>query len=137
MIVRQAPAEHYAWIAERAQLVIGDQFRALEALDGDRILGMVGYDAWTLNACNMHVALDSPIAVRGLLPQAFELPFKSIGVVTCNVVSTNERSLRLVRHLGFKELTRVRDGWAVGIDMLLFEMRREDCKWIGLQRKAA
>ncbi len=31
MIVRVAPPEHYAWIAERARLAVGADFQAIEA----------------------------------------------------------------------------------------------------------
>lgn len=138
LTVRPAPPEHYPWIAKRASLVVGSEFRAIEAMDGDRIVGMVGYDGWTPNACSMHVALDSAIAARRLLRMAFGIPFLEVGrgVVTCTILSVNERSLRLVQHLGFRKIARVRDGWAEGVDMVMFEMRRSECRWIQ-ERKAA
>lgn len=131
--VRHASPEHYGWIAQRAQLVVTDGFRAIEAIDSaGRIVGMVGYDGWTPNSCAMHVAIEEPIAVRRLLRPGFGIPFLELqkGVVLASVLSTNAKSLQLVSGLGFRALTRMRDAWDKGVDVLLFEMRREDCRWV-------
>ena len=131
--VRAAPPAHYDWIAKRANLIIGSNFGAIEAIDdAGRILGMVGFDGWTPNAVSMHVALDSPIAARRLLKVAFWVAFvdSKKGVVLGLVLSTNKRALKLDRHLGFTEIARIKDGWAVGVDTVVFQMRREECRWI-------
>lgn len=136
--VRTAPPDHYSWIAERAKLALLPNFRAIEALDGERIVGMVGFDGWTPGSCMMHVAIEKPIAVRRLLRPAFGLVFDprprgfDFAVVTGSVLSTNEAALKLDLHLGFREVARIRDGWERGIDVVLLEMRRESCRWLGV-----
>lgn len=134
--VRAAPPEHYEWIGERARVAIGGEFRALEALDGGQIVGMVGYDGWTPNSCSMHVAIEKPIAIRRLLRPAFGLVFDprprglGLGLVKGHVLSTNEKALKLDLGLGFREVGRLKDGWAVGVDEILLVMRRDDCRWL-------
>jgi RimJ/RimL family protein N-acetyltransferase len=128
-----APREHFSWIAERAQVIPGSEFRGFEAVnDSGRIVGMLGFDGWTKNAVNVHIAIEHPAALRHLVRNGFELIFVRLGfgVMVCQVLGSNEKSLRLVRHLGFRQFHAVRDGWSVGVDMVLFEMRREDCRWI-------
>jgi hypothetical protein len=140
VIVRDAPTEHYGWLAERATLVIGDQFRAIEAIDdAGRIHGMVGFDGWMPNAVSMHVALENPAALRSVLRTAFRIAFlvADKGVARAYVLSTNTRSLALVARLGFTFAYRSVNGWAKGVDIILFEMRREDCRWLNPARKAA
>jgi RimJ/RimL family protein N-acetyltransferase len=135
--VRLAPAEHYGWIAKKIGLRPSSEFRALEAVDGNEIVGMVGYDSWTPNACSMHVAIERPIAVRRLIRPAFGLVFDprprgaGLGVVFGTVMSNNEKALAFDRSLGFREVTRLRDAWEVGVDMVLLEMRRDACRWLG------
>lgn len=132
MRVGPAPAEHYPWIAQRAGLVVGDNFRAIEVTDGERILGMVGFDGWTPNSCSLHIALESPIALRKLAHHGFRTVFVGLGrqVALASVLSTNKRSRRLVSGLGFRKVACLRDAWEPRVDMLIFEMRREECRWL-------
>jgi hypothetical protein len=133
--VREAPKEHYGWIAERAAVRTGEDFRALEAVaDGDRIIGMVGYDGWAPNSCSMHVAIEEPVAIRRLLRPAFGLPFVELklGVVFGQVLDTNHEALKLDLHLGFREVCFLRDAWSVGVGVHVLEMRREKCRWLGV-----
>lgn len=39
-------------------------------------------------------------------------------------------SLAVSGWLGFYEIFRIRDGWDTGVDMVLKELRREDCRFI-------
>jgi hypothetical protein len=131
VIVRPAHPTSYPWIGARADLVIGPAFRAIEAVDETgRIHGMVGFDGWTQNAVCLHVALDNPAALRALVRVGFGIAFRDRGVVLAQVVGTNERSLNLVKRLGFAPLCVVKDGWAEGLDMTWWQMRRADCRWL-------
>ena len=93
---------------------------------------MVGFDGWTNNACALHVAVDHPAALRHILKPAFRIAFGQLQkqVVTAGVLSTNERSLNLVRHLGFTESGRIPNWWMPGVDLHLFSMQRGECRWL-------
>jgi RimJ/RimL family protein N-acetyltransferase len=136
-LVRPAPPEHFAWIETRAHVVISASFRAMEAVDAQgRILAMVGFDGWTPSSVMLHVALEHPAALRHILRPALGLVFDpapagcGLRLINATVLGNNARSLRLVRHLGFRETHRIRDGWDVGVDIVLFEMRRRDCRYV-------
>lgn len=140
MIVRAAHPDHFAWLAERAQCVCSPHFKAIEAVRPDgTIAGMVGYDMFTPNGCVMHVALDTPAAVRPLMVPSFAYPFLQLGkgIVTATVASENRASVLFCQHLGFVEEHRIKDGWSQGSDVIIFTMRRENCRWIVPARKAA
>jgi RimJ/RimL family protein N-acetyltransferase len=131
--VRAAPPAHYEWIAWKANLVPDGSFRAIEAVDDNGcLLAMVGYDGWMDNACQIHVALERPSALRHVLRPGFRVPFVELGkgVLVAKVLSTNERSLALVKHLGFREVCRGKDWVRVGIDLVVHEMRREECRFL-------
>ena len=138
--VRIATREEHPWIIQRAGLTVTPDFAAVRARDTEsgRIVAMVGYDSWTPNTVTVHVALAHPAALRHVLVPGFEIPFVHAGrkVAICAVNGTNHRSLALVKRLGFREVYRLRDGWSDGQDLVLFEMRRENCRWIR-RRKAA
>ena len=139
MIVRAAPPEHFRYLNERAGVAITPTFKAIEAIDEKgTVHGMFGYDGWTPNAVVMHVALDTAVALRHLLRPAFGYPFVQLGlgVALCAIRGDNVRSLRLTEHVGFRRVYTIRDCFGVGIDQMIFELRREECRWIE-QRKAA
>lgn len=131
--VRPMAPDRLGWLAERAHLNIGPGFVAIEAVTPDgRIVGAVGFDGWTPGSVSMHIALDSPIAFRALLRQAFHQVFVQWGkgVATCLVLGSNARSHALVDSVGFRRVFTGRDYWAPGEDMVVYEMRREECVWL-------
>jgi RimJ/RimL family protein N-acetyltransferase len=143
MRVFPAAREELHWLVERTQFSPTAGCRAIKATDEDgRIRGMVAFDGWTLNSVQAHMAVDSPIAWRALLRPAFAYPFEEAGrgVLLAIIPAGNTKSVRLAQHFGFQESHRVRDGWSVGEDLLVLEMRREACRWLAANvstRKAA
>lgn len=133
MIVQVAGVRGLSWIAERANLVVSPTMRAIEALDETgAIRGAIAYDGWTPNSAHLHVALETPIAARKLLRPTFRIPFEELGlgVLFAPVFSTNPRSLRLLKHLGFRIIGVMKDGWEPGTDIVMHEMRREECRYL-------
>lgn len=131
--VQEAPPEHYQWLISRAKCVATPHFRAIEALDGKgEIKGMVGYDGWLGNAAQMHVAFESAIAARALLTPAFDYLFNFAGkeIALGLLPSHSTAALRFDLHIGFREVHRIKDGWAPGDDMVLLEMRKDECRWL-------
>ena len=139
MIARAAPPEHFQYLVERAGVYPSPRFKAIEAVDEKgTVHGMFGYDGWTRNAVVMHVALDSPAALRTLLHPAFQYPFLQLGlgIALCAIRGDNVRSIRLTEHVGFQRVYTVRDCFGGGVDQMIYEMRRENCRWLQT-RKAA
>ena len=93
---------------------------------------MVVLDLWTETSVQAHVALDTPIAWRKLGPALWQWVFRQCGklVLLATIPADNERSLGLVRSLGFMETHRVREGWSIGVDLVLHEMRVHNCRWL-------
>ena len=133
MIVQGAHPSHYEWLTSRTKGSVSPDFKAIEAVDKEgRIHGMVGYSGWTDTAVVMHIALDNPAALRHLVQPGFSYPFimanRFISLVIVN--SNNPRSMNLCEHLGYREVYRVKDGFQVGVDQVLYEMRRDECRWL-------
>lgn len=138
MKVQAAPPQNWQWLVDRVGCAITPSFRAIEAVDVyAKVHGMVGYDRWTDNSCEMHVAVDSPMVIRHLLYPAFEYPFLQCGkgVVIGLVRSDNYKAIKLDKHLGFTELQRIKDGHSKGVDLIIFEMRKEI--WLARQKRKA
>ena len=134
LTVRAAPKEHLRWLEERTGLALGAHANGIEAVNraGD-IRGMVAYDNWAPNSVQVHMAADTPIAWRSLMGPVCFYPFveRGKGVVLGAIAADNERSLRAAQHMGFRPICRVKDGHDKGVDLLIIEMRKETCHWLG------
>jgi hypothetical protein len=140
VIVRASPRESYPWLLERIGYAPTDRFTAIEAVDASgRIRGMIGYDCWTDNACQAHMAVDAPIVWRSLLRPGFSYPFEELGLgLMLGIIrSDNRASVEMAKALGFRLTHSIQDGAARGVDLLLIEMKREECRWLSPRRKAA
>ncbi len=140
MTVLPASAEGLGLLKLRSGAALTPDATGIEARDRDgRVRGVVVYDGWTPNACQMHVALETPAAARSLLRMAFRYPFEQLGrrVVLGTIPASNAASWRLARHLGFRIVHRVRQGWDEDADLLFLELRREECRYLSPRKDAS
>jgi hypothetical protein len=121
------------WLEARAGCLLTPGARGVAAVDDKgHTRGVVAYDCWTESAAQAHMAVDTPMAWRALLPHVFTYPFLSAGkrLLLGIIPASNRRSVAMTKRLGFSEAYRVRDGWAAGDDLVVFEMRREECRYL-------
>lgn len=140
MKVRAAPPQHLGWIQERVGCALTPGATAIEAIDSaGRVLGMVVFDGWTPNAVQLHVAVDTPAAWVALTRPMFQYVFEQAGreVLMGMVLGSNTKCLRLARGLGFRGSHRVKDGHSKGVDLVMVEIRKNECRWLRPARKAA
>lgn len=138
-VVACAPADFDGFVA-RTSAALAHDARGIKAVDSmGRILGMVVYERWTENSVMIHLALDYPIAARALLYPAFSYPFKEAGrsILVGIVNASNKKAMHLNLRLGFREVTRLRDGFSAGVDLVIMEMRKENCRYLGTARRQA
>lgn len=121
------------WIIDATSCVLTPGARGIKAVDDSgAIRGMVAYDWWTPNSVCAHMAVDTPIAWRSLIPACFEYPFLECGreVMLALIPASNTKSWGLAGRFGFRIVHSVRDGWAKGDDLHFLELRREDCRFL-------
>lgn len=128
------------WIASRIGLsYLSPAARGICAIDRrGMIRGGVLYDTWSPNSVQAHMATETPIAWRALLPHVFLYPFLGEhadgeggrGVIFSLIRGSNRRSLAMAKALGFREADRIRDGYDKGEDYVRIEMRREECRFL-------
>jgi ribosomal protein S18 acetylase RimI-like enzyme len=94
---------------------------------------VVAYNGFNYRICSMHVAGDGGRWIdRQMLRVCFDYVFRQCDRVAVygQVASNNMPALRLDTHLGFKEVHRIKDAVADGVDLVILEMRRENCRWL-------
>jgi hypothetical protein len=137
---RATTPEALAWLEARTGLFLSRAAEGVAAVDTRGLIrGVVAFEGWTKNACQAHMAADAPIAWRVLLRAAFEYVFEQAGkgVIFAAIPAHNIPSLRFAKHVGLVEVYRLRDGWDAGDDLVELELRKEHCRWLSSQRKAA
>jgi RimJ/RimL family protein N-acetyltransferase len=125
-----------AWVAKRVGRVTPwkeDAALGLEK-DGELIAGIVldGYSEGV--RASMHCAGTGKTWLnREFLFACFDYAFNHLNLkVLINYVSAdNADSLRFTKHIGFTEIGRAPQGWDGVSDMVLFQLHRDDCRWLG------
>lgn len=126
---------HWPDICKIMPMVLQDDTTGVVALDDrtGRFLGAVVCEDWTETMCSCHILLaDTFKALRaGLHKELANYVFvqakrlKVIGLVPAK----NTRAQKLNKHFGFTELFRIEDGYKVGEDYIVMEMKKENCPY--------
>jgi hypothetical protein len=130
-VIRAATPSEIAFICGKLPLPYS------QAMRGVRNEGaMVIYDGWTPNSVQCHIFSSSPrflfdkVFVREIFTYAFiQCDKQLVYTITPEISKT---SLKLSKALGFKEVFRQKDGWDIGVDMVVKEMRRGECRYLRL-----
>lgn len=100
-------------------------------VDGEPVI-VIGYDCWTDGSVSMHQWAKHPKYFgRDILREAFRYVFE-IGqkqVTIAIVRSDNPRALAVDRKIGFEPVATIKDGYGLGVDMHILQLRRENCRW--------
>ena len=132
-IVAFNPFKHLEYARAVTDVAISDKTRGLVALDKKtgEPQGLVLLDNWLGNSVMSHVALQNPMAARYLEPEVMKYVFDTCGkaMMLGTVTSDNEKALKFDKHLGYKELFRIPSAHAEGVDLVVLQMLREDCRY--------
>lgn len=112
---------------------MASDFRALAAVDGQRILGAVIYDCFYARDCNVSLAIeDKRCVTREVLRAVFAYPFVQLALprISASVDASNAASLCLMHRWGFRKEGVKRGAGIDGGDEILFGMLRNECRWI-------
>jgi RimJ/RimL family protein N-acetyltransferase len=127
--------EHWPEIEEIMPMVYQDDTTGVVALDDDtgEFLGAVVCEDWTESMCSCHILLKNAFkALRAGIHNALaDYVFVQAGRIKVMglVPANNLRAQRLNRHFGFTELFRIEDGYRVGEDYIVMEMKKENCPY--------
>jgi len=120
------------WLCERIGYMPTPWMRCIGSITPEnKILGVVGFDAWNGASCEMHVAGEGNWVTRDLLYATFDYAFNvaKLKVVIGMVPSTNKKAIRFDKHVGFEEVARIKNGTPDG-DLVIMQLRRENCRYL-------
>ena len=100
----------------------------------------IGYTSFLGKTCQIHVVnFNKKYTPRKLLWAAFDYPFNQAGIETLIgiVNSKNELAMKYDQNLGFKEVYRFEGVHDEGGDVVVFEMKKQNCRFIKELKDAA
>jgi len=120
------------WLCDRLKMAWTPELRCIGRIGIDgRILGAVGFVAWSATAVEVHMAGDGGHwGSRALIKAGFDYAFRVYGakvLIGC-VPSGNVAAKRLNEHLGFKITATISDAHPDGA-LHIMTLRREDCRY--------
>lgn len=123
----------------------GLQFGGITAyqMKGDRELGMgmVGFDSWAPRTVMAHWYIRFPRCIEPLWAEAVKyIAAGGRKAILGSTPADNEKALRSIRHLGWEELYRIKDGWDEGVDLVISEYKihvHNESSAVAVRRTAA
>jgi len=125
--------EHeWKWLSDRAKPLLCEDMRGIVAYRNYEIVAAVAIDNWSYNSGTIHIAVEDPFVFRrGFSQEVMDYVFKTCkkGVIIGVTPGDNHKALKFNAHMGFKEIYRIKDGYKVGIDYVVTQLRKEE--WYG------
>ena len=131
----------WKWMKERASPIKMEDTLALIAHNEQgEIVACCVADSFGRDSCCVHLAIESPLVLKYKFMETLaDGLFNNRGMkrVFGMVPSTNEKALKLNKHLGFTVIATVPNGYCEGVDYIIMEMVRESCRWLKTEQEAA
>ena len=127
--------DEWTWVEKRAHPTRCADTQGIVAYDDStlQIAGIVIMDSWTASGCQAHFAIDKPMCIRrGLFSEVAHHVHVVCGrkYIFGLIPADNDRAYKFDLKMGFKEVSRVPDGYAEGVDYIVVRMSREENRWL-------
>lgn len=131
--------EVFTFVRSRLCLLASENMRGIGLKrDGEMVAGVV-YEGWNGQQVWMHVAAapGRRWMTREYLRYCFEYPFNELGAKQVRgwVNADNAEARRFDEHLGFEVEAVLNEAGPGGVDVLVYVMRREACRFINQEVK--
>ena len=126
----------WGWVNKQVGILRVEDTSGIMAIDSekDTTVGAAIFDNWTANSVQTHFMVSSPLVLkRGFMQEVYDYVFqhKKMLYMYGLVPGDNEKAIKLNKHMGWTERTRLPEAYAPGIDYILMELKKENCKYLG------
>jgi RimJ/RimL family protein N-acetyltransferase len=132
--------EEWDWIYKQTGCIRCYDTSGMVAYIDDEIQAAAIFDTFTVNACNIGIAIGNPMVIRrGFLNELARHLFRACNRkrIFAYVASNNKRSLRFVAKVGGRIVATIPDTLDEGVGYTVFSCTEEECRWIEQKREAA
>jgi hypothetical protein len=129
------PDKDWAWINEYLPILWVEDTIGLIAVDIESFkpLAACVMDNWTETSVQCHLLILDKRAIRGkFLDTCFDFVFNDMqrDIMYGLVPGDNSKALRLNEHMGFTEKCRFEGAFKPGVDYVIMELKKENCKYL-------
>ncbi len=127
----------WGWVQAQVPILRVQDTCGIMAIDTDKneTVGACIMDTWATNSVQAHFMITSPMLLRhGFIEECADYLFNERGLkyVYGMVPGKNVRALKINKHMGFTEKARLGDAGVDGVDYVLMELKKENCKYLPL-----
>ena len=125
----------WVWVNQQVGINQAGDTSGIMAIDLDKneTVGACIMDNWTQNSVQCHFMLTSPLVLKHkFLECCFNFMFveSNVAKIYGLVPADNLKAVKINKHMGFTVKARLEEAYEVGVDYLLMELKRENCKYV-------
>ena len=128
-----AEKSDWDWVCAQVPVIACQDTSGIIATKAGEPVAACILDNWSHSSVQFHIMITNPFVLRcGFMEVCADHVFNK-----CNresiygyIPADNVKSVRLAEHVGFKVVVRLKDAWKKGVDYLIVEMRKDDCKFL-------
>lgn len=131
----------WGWINQQVEILRVEDTAGIVGIDLNKneTVAACVMDNWTNNSVQCHFMVANKMALRhGFLQECLDYIFNVCDkkYIYGMVPGNNEKAIKLNKHMGFTEKVRLKEAFADGVDYIVMEMKRENCKYLPVQEVA-
>jgi len=123
----------WGWINRALPIMQVEDTSGLVAISDNKPVGALILDNWTETSVQGHFYIKDPMVLRSdFLEYCCDYVFnvRDRKALYALVPGNNEKALKLDVHMGFTEKCRFEGAFAEGVDYVIMELKRENCKYL-------
>ena len=125
----------WGWINQQVPILQVEDTCGIVMIDLDKneTVAACVLDNITPNSVQAHFMISTPLALRhGFLEECFDYIFnvEDKKFIFGMVPGDNEKALKFNKHLGFVERVRLPEAFKDGVDYVVMELAKENCKYL-------
>lgn len=126
----------WSWVNAQIPILRVEDTSGIMAIDTETEtpVGAAIFDNWTANSVQTHFMVTSPMVLKHKFLEevyTYVFGFKKLKYMYGLVPANNEKAVKLNKHMGWTIKATMPEAYAKGVDYLLFELTKDNCKYLG------
>jgi len=135
-------ATDWGWVNQQVPIVQCSDTCGIMAIDLDKneTVGAMILDNFTHNSVQTHFMISSSIVLKhGFLEECYDYVFNIEGkkFMYGMVPGDNEAAIKLNKKMGWTEKVRLTEAFKPGVDYVVMELKKENCRYLNVLGAAA